>query len=113
MDVEPAAVPRFLSLRFRAEDEWESDEKVPPEARKMWNESDVKEWSQWIKNVSVRIMTLGEERTVPKNQIITAPTRNVRTTKQNGEVMQSQSHIIIPGCLGPQIGTYRTGAPTT
>ena len=42
------------------------DKKYPPKDRQMWNESDVKEWSQWMKNGSVRIMTTEEERNVPQ-----------------------------------------------
>ena len=37
----------------------------------------------------------------------------MRTTNRNGDSVQPQSRLIIPGHLDPQIGTYRTDAPAT
>ena len=40
-------------------------------------------------------------------------TKAVRTAKQNGDVLQPKSRVSVRGDLDPQIGTYRTDAPTT
>ena len=39
--------------------------------------------------------------------------RYARHAKRNGDSVQPQSRLIIPGHLDPQIGTYRTDPPTT
>ena len=40
-------------------------------------------------------------------------TNAVGTAEQNGDALQPKSRVSVPGDLDPQIGSYRTDAPTT
>ena len=55
-----------------------------------------------------------QESCTPKDQILSAPMRFVRTNKakETGQ-LQAKSRLIIPGHRDPQLGLYRTDAPTT
>ena len=85
---------------------------APSDERKSWNESTIKEWSQWIKNGLVRILSSAEEQRIAKRQIIPAPMRYARTAKPNGEWCD---HRAAPKSLDTwaHTGTYRTAVPTT
>ena len=77
-----------------------------------FQEADVKEWRQWLLNGSVRVATPAEEEAASRSKIISAPMRYVRTNKAKVG-LEAKSRLVIPGHLDPQIGSYRTDAPTT
>jgi len=82
------------------------------EEKASFREADVKEWRQWLLNGSVRVATPAEEHRASKDKVISAPMRYVRTNKAKVG-LEAKSRLVIPGHLDPQIGSYRTDAPTT
>ena len=62
---------------------------------------------------ALRLLSPTEEQVFPKSHISTAPKWYLRITKHNGEVIQPKSRTIILDRLDPQVGTYRTDAPST
>ena len=84
--------------------------------RKAFHEADVNEWRQWVRKEAVDTTPLTREEAakIPKEHIIAAPMRHVRTNKgMDNYDLQAKSRMTIPGHLDPQIGLYRTDAPTT
>ena len=73
-----------------------------------FSRSDRAEWQQWIQHGVIRRCHEGEDVT----NVIVAPMRFVRTNKGTIGLMV-KSRLIIPGHRDPQIGLYRTDAPTT
>ena len=84
------------------------------EERKAFDASDKSEWHQWIKNVTVRTVPKQKEHLVDESKTIAAPMRFVRTNKGRlGEALIGKCRLVLPGHRDPQIGWYRTDAPTT
>ena len=84
--------------------------------KRAFAKSDIEEWRNWIRNkaVDTKPLTHDEGKKIPKDKIITSPMRHVRTNKGTGEEdLIAKSRIIIPGHTDPQIGLYRSDAPTT
>ena len=76
--------------------------------------SDLDEWRQWIANKAVELVPEEIEKTIPAEKIITAPMRFVRTNKgKDSSSLEAKSRLVIPGHTDPQLGLYRTDAPTT
>ena len=87
-----------------------------PRERKAFNEADLEEWRQWIRKEAIETVPLSWEEAskIPKDQIISAPMRHVRTNKGMDDYdLIAKSRMIVPGHLDPQIGLHRTDAPTT
>ena len=83
------------------------------EERKAFQESDKKEWSSWIKNKVVRRLTEEEAAQVSPRNIFRAPARMIRVNKGAMKgILQAKSRMVIPGHLDPDLGTYRSDAPT-
>jgi hypothetical protein len=62
----------------------------------------------------VAIVPEKEENKIARELIFTAPMRFVRTNKsKQPEELIAKSRLIIPGHMDPQLGLYRTDAPTT
>jgi len=81
---------------------------------KSFAQADAEEWRQWVANKTVDTRPVRDEKKIPKTKIITAPMRYVRTNRAKmWEEMIAKSRLIIPGHKDPQIGLYRTDAPTT
>ncbi|CAE8613639.1 unnamed protein product, partial [Polarella glacialis] len=81
-------------------------------------ESDKQEWSQWIRNNTVRILTPAEASKIPRRLIFAVPLRMVRTNKGKTaadaiQQLLAKSRLVAPGHLDPQLGEFRTDAPTT
>jgi hypothetical protein len=82
--------------------------------KRAFNEADAAEWKSWLANGSVRVVPLGKESSIPRDQVFSAPMRFVRTNKsKDPEKLQAKSRLIIPGHRDPQLGLYRTDSPTT
>ena len=82
--------------------------------RAEFNKSDAEEWSQWIKNKVIRVLTPQEERQVPKDKIFAAPLRFVRTNKGvKVKELKAKSRLVVPGHKDPELGEFRTDSPTT
>ena len=82
--------------------------------KKSFDKSDAAEWTSWLSNEVVNVLTPEEEKKVPRHLVFTAPLRYVRTNKaKGGAQLIAKSRLIIPGHLDPQLGTFRTDAPTT
>ena len=76
--------------------------------------ADWQEWKQWVANRAVDIVPAGEERNIPSELIIAAPMRFVRTNRgKESDELEAKSRLVIPGHTDPQLGLYRTDAPTT
>ena len=87
-----------------------------PKERRRFAESDLAEWRQWIINQAVDLVPAAEEAKVPKGKIISAPMRYVRTNRSKdvkASALEAKSRLIIPGHTDPELGLYRTDAPTT
>ena len=55
-----------------------------------------------------------QEHKVPENKILAEPMRYVRTSRAKADEMRaSMSRFVLPGHRDPQLGLYRTDAPTT
>ena len=79
----------------------------------MWNESDVKEWSQWIKTRFGTNHDAGRGTKCHKESDhygTDAVCTNNETTRRCDTTKEPHHN---PGRLDPQIGTYQTDAPTT
>ena len=64
---------------------------------KQFLESDRAEWTQWIKNGVVRILSPTEARTVPRNKIFAVPLRMVRTNRSEAlDKLLSKSRMVAP-----------------
>jgi len=82
--------------------------------REKFRAADVKEWTQWVRNGSVRVATPAEEASVSKDKILSAPMRHVRTNQdKTAENLEAKSRVVLPGHLDPQLGAFRTDSPTT
>ena len=79
----------------------------------MFDTADFSEWKQWITNEAVELVPPEKEKTNPASKIITAPMRHVRTNKGQGSKVEAKSRLVIPGQHDPQLGLFRTDAPTT
>ena len=56
----------------------------------------------------------GKEHLVDRSKIISAPMRYVRTNKgRTDDALVAKSRLVLPGHRDPQLGLYRTDAPTT
>ena len=77
--------------------------------------SDTREWEQWIDNAVMRPVPPKEEKTIPRHKIFRSPLRMVRTNKSGGLLLPliAKSRLVVPGHLDPNLGTFRTDAPTT
>ena len=75
--------------------------------------SDLKEWQSWLDNKSVRILDKNEARKVPKSKVFRLPLRYVRTNKGGLQGLIAKSRLVAPGHEDPQLGQFRTDAPTT
>ena len=65
-------------------------------------------------NGAVDLVPRAEEGTIPKEKIISAPMRYVRTNiNKDTKILEAKSRLIIPGHTDPEIGMHRTDAPTT
>ncbi|CAE8672228.1 unnamed protein product [Polarella glacialis] len=85
---------------------------------KAFKESDAKEWEQWVKNNVMKILTSEEAKKVPKEKIFQLPLRMVRTNKAkltDGVLadLVAKSRLVVPGHVDPEVGEFRTDAPTT
>ncbi|CAE8702081.1 unnamed protein product [Polarella glacialis] len=85
---------------------------------KAFKESDAKEWEQWVKNNVMKILTPEEAKKVPKEKIFQLPLRMVRTNKAkmtDGVLadLVAKSRLVVPGHVDPEVGEFRTDAPTT
>ena len=96
-DRRAALLTRFLTkeVRFAALNYFDDNFGVTRE-RSHGMELLAREW------FSPSVLSPREERLVPRGEIITAPMRYVRTSKEAGDVIQLKIRMI-----GPQIGTYR------
>ena len=84
------------------------------EQQAKYEEADRKEWKQWVTTESAAVVPLQEERKIPRYKIFTAPMRYVRTNKaEDPSEVEAKSRLVDPGHLDPQLGLYRTDAPTT
>jgi len=82
--------------------------------RAAFDASDHDEWKQWLLNKTASVVPEKDEPHVPKDKIISAPMRYVRTNRSKIlEILAAKSRLILLGHLDPQIGLYRTDAPTT
>ena len=54
-----------------------------------------------------------DEKKIPQNKIIAAPIRQVRVNRGKTDDIEANSRLVILGHLDPQIGLFRTDAPTT
>ena len=64
---------------------------------------------------ATRVMPDNLQKTIDRHKIISAPMLFVRTnlaTPEDEEELLAKSRLILPGHLGPALGTYRTDAPT-
>eukprot|EP00435_Cladocopium_sp_Y103_P016026 s641_g4.t1 len=77
--------------------------------------SDTKEWSQWIEHGVIRRVPEEEAKKIPRWQIFKAPLRMVRTNKAGSplEPLVAKSRLVVPGHRDPELGEFRTDAPTT
>lgn len=78
--------------------------------------SDTAEWLSWIKNGVVEVVPKHLAAKVPKEKIFRIPLRWVRVNK-NKEMdaaaqLLAKSRLVVPGHADPQLGEYRTDAPT-
>ena len=84
------------------------------EETKAFNEADATEWTQRLANGSVAVAPAGKSKHIPRELIFTAPMRFVKTTKAKRlDELLAKSRLIIPGHRDPQLGLYKTDAPTT
>ncbi len=87
---------------FNAEERWK------------FAEADLNEWRQWIVNKAVEIVPESEENNIPTEKIISTPMRYVRTNKSSEDgQLEAKSSLVLPGHTDPELGLYRTDAPTT
>ena len=79
------------------------DKKFSSEKRKSWNESDSKEWSQWTKNGSVRILVFsgGAKNSKDSNHCSTNAVCSNLEVKWWGDATKEHHHN--PWTLGPTI----------
>ena len=93
----------------------ELDRKVFDQKEKqVFDEADAAEWNPWLASGAVAIVPENEENKIARELIFTAPMRFVRTNKsKQPEELIAKSQLIIPGHMDPQLGLYRTDAPTT
>ena len=114
-EVKDCLVTEVLLLKLKASgrelDPKAFDQKEQEEFRK----SDAKEWSQWIENKVVRQVTKEEAEKIPRWQIFRSPLRMIRVNKTGGLLLPlvAKSRLVVPGHLDPEIGSFRTDAPTT
>ena len=80
--------------------------------KEAFNKSDIKEWSEWIKNKVVRRVEKGEY--VPPSSVFRAPLRMLRVNKATTPLLPliAKSRLIVPGHLDPHLGEFRTDSPT-
>ena len=85
------------------------------EEKKLYEESDRKEWSQWIQNGVVRRLTPEERKKVSPDTVFRTPMRMVRTNKQQKGLLPvlAKSRLVLPGHTDPGLGMFRTDSPTT
>jgi hypothetical protein len=82
--------------------------------RAIFSKADASEWSQWLSNQVVRVLTPEEERHIPRSKIFSAPMRFVRVNKDKSlQKLEPKSRIVIPGHKDPELGQFRTDSPTT
>ena len=81
--------------------------------KEKFDKADMDEWRQWILNGAVERVSPEKEKQVSTKKIITAPMRYVRKNKDKDGGLEAKSRLVIPGHTDPQIGLYRTDAPTT
>ena len=84
-----------------------------PRERRQFNESDLAEWAQWIKNKVMTILPKHDEAGVDKKKIISVPMRFVRTNRGVDDELQPKSRLILAGHADLAISLYRNDAPTT
>ena len=85
------------------------------EEKKLYEESDRKEWSQWIQNGVVKRLTPEERKRVSPDMVFRTPMRMVRTNKQQKGLLPilAKSRLVLPGHTDPGLGMFRTDSPTT
>ena len=82
--------------------------------KQVFAEADLAEWKQWLASGAVQVVPGREESKVARELIFTAPMRFVRTNRsRQPDELIAKSKLIIPGHTDPQLGLYRTDAPTT
>ena len=110
------ACETFL-LRMKASGK-ELDPKCFEEAEwAKFRESDRAEWLSWIKNEVVQVVPKDEEKHVSRDKVFRIPLRWVRTNKSKeldaASNLMAKSRLVVPGHADPDLGDFRTDAPTT
>ena len=82
--------------------------------KEAFEKSDMKEWSEWIKNSVIRRVPKEEAAKIPRSSIFRAPLRMLRVNKESNKLLPlvAKSRLIVPGHLDPQLGQFRTDSPT-
>ena len=68
-------VSEVCDLVMKSSQKERDEQSFSPQERKLWDESDLKEWKQWIKSGCVRSLPEWHQEQVPKTFIISAPVR--------------------------------------
>ena len=77
-------------------------------------ESDRAEWRQRLNNGLVRLVPEQQVSRIPRSKTIIAPLRMMHTNSSEAvDLLLAKSRLIVPGHLDPQLGEFRTDAPTT
>ena len=108
-------VSEALLLKAKANGKELDPKHFSEEERRLFDESDAKEWKAWVDNNVVEELSPDRARSIPRSRIFAVPARVVRTNKKPaGEPgLTPKSRIVLPGHLDPDMGMIRTDAPTT
>ena len=110
---EDQAVKEIFALVLKANQKELNPKCFDGVEKQKFQEADIKEWTAWIKSGSIRIATPEEEAKATRDKVISAPMRHVRTNKDTAaETLEAKSRMVIRGDLDPQLGSFRTDAPT-
>ena len=113
-EIKDILVQEVMLLRMRQNGKELDPKWFNQEEQAAFQESDRKEWQQWLDNNVVRRVSAQEEARIPKWQIFKAPLRTVRVSKATSLAMPlvAKSRLVVPGHRDPNLGEFRTDAPT-
>ena len=113
-DVKDCLVAEVMLQKLKASGKELDPKFFDAKEKASFNESDKKEWSQWVENQVIRRLSREEEEKVPRHEIFRSPLRWVRTNKSGNLLLPlvAKSRLVIPGHLDPQLGSFRADSPT-
>lgn len=98
-DVKDCLVAEVMIQKLKASGKELDPKFFDAKEKASFDESDKKEWSQWVENQVIRRLSREEEVKVPRHEIFRSPLRWVRTNKTGNLLVPlvAKSRLVIPG----------------